>query len=92
MSSFGLISVARELSIMGPARNYFRLKIDFMDDGLVLDEIVHRRDAVHSSQAALLEPALFGLVVNDRPIVDPDGASADLARDAQGAVDVGRPD
>jgi hypothetical protein len=52
-----------------------RSQIDFVDDCPILDEVVHSGYAVQSAEAALLVAALFGLGVDDRPVVDPDRAS-----------------
>jgi hypothetical protein len=48
------------------------LQVDLVDDRPVLDEVVEGRNAIQSAEAALLKTALLGLVVNNRPVVDPD--------------------
>ena len=63
-----------------------------MDERSVLDEVFHRTNAVHPAKAALLVAAFLGLVVDDRPIVEPDRARFEFSGNAQGTVDVRGPD
>src|SRR5664279_2012666 len=69
-----------------------RLESDLVHDRFVFDKVVHRGDAVHSPEAALLVAAFLGFAVDDRPIVDPNRASVDLSRDAQRPVHIRGPD
>jgi hypothetical protein len=62
------------------------------DDVLVLDEVVERGEIPQTTAAALLEAAVLELIPHDDPVVDPDRAGLDLARDLQRPIDISRPD
>jgi hypothetical protein len=49
-------------------------------DVLEFDEIIDHGVAAPPALSALLEPAFFGLDVEDRPVVDPDRACLKLVR------------
>ena len=57
-----------------------RIQVNLVDNRPVFDEVVERRHAVQTTQAALLVTAFFGFVVHDGPIIDPNRAGLDLSR------------
>src|SRR5579864_9454652 len=67
-------------------------QIDLVNDRAILDEVVDCGYAVQPAETALLVAAFFRLVVDDRPVVDPDGARLQLTGDAQRTVHIRGPD
>src|SRR5690606_19860789 len=60
-------------------------------DMLVFDEVVQSRHTVQTALAGLLETALFELVIDHCPVIDPHGAGLQFTGDPQGTVEVTRP-
>src|SRR5690606_40064294 len=59
---------------------------------LVLDEVINGGMPVEPAQSRSLEPTLLRADIHLRPVIDKDAACLQRPGDAQGAIDIARPD